>query len=267
MKLRRRFALLCALTAATVASAAQPSGVADKARVSFISAGGLRDGVYHAAIVIELAPDTTTYWRNPGEAGTPPTFDFAQSTNFANADVSMPAPTRIEEAGMDVFAYRTRVAFPVAIRPKDPAQPTRVDLKMDYAACEKICMPMHADAQLDLSPGAGPSAHAAAVADAEALVPKPIAAADAATLKPVVGASKPSWTVAPHKPQAIDLFAEAPDGYFVETKKNADGAFRLSVVEAPKGAPTPAAPVRLTMTTAQGAVEFSVRLDAAPRAP
>lgn len=252
--------------ALAVALFAGPARAAD-ARVAFVAAGGLSGGAYHAAIVIDLAPDTTTYWRNPGDAGSPPSFDFSRSDNLAAAAVEMPAPKRIEEAGLDVFGYHDRVAFPVTIRPADPTRPVLATLKMDYAACRKICMPMHAEATVEFAPGAAPGPNAPIVAAAEAAIPKKLAAEAAATLTPVADAKKPTWTVTPKAAGALDLFAEVPAGYFAETKRMADGAFRLSLVEAPPDKPVPDAPARLTLATKQGAVEFSVRLDAARRAP
>jgi len=264
MRILRTLAILLPLTL-PLGAAAAPG--ADKARVSFVSGGGLADGAYHAAIVIDLAPETTTYWRNPGEAGSPPVFDFSGSANLATFEVAMPAPKRIVEAGLDVFGWHDRVAFAVTITPKDAARPVNVALKMDYAACEKICIPMHAEAQLELQPAGGPGAEPAVVAAARAAVPKPVDAGAAASLAPVAGADKPTWIVTPKSTGATDLFAEAPDGFFAETKREPNGAFRLTLVEAPKDAPLPKTPVRLTMPTATGAIEFSVRLDGGRASP
>lgn len=258
MRVFRSYAVFSFAIALAASAQAGPS---DKARVSFVSGGGLEEGVYRAAIVIDLAPDTTTYWRNPGEAGSPPSFDFSASVNLAGFDVAMPAPKRIVEAGLDVFGYHDRVAFAVTVTPKDASKPVVAALKMDYAACEKICVPMHAEAHLELAPAGGAGANAAVVAAARAALPKPLALEAVATLAPVAGADKPTWTVTPKTGEALDLFAETPEGYFAETKRGPDGAFRLALVEAPKDAALPRAPVRLTLAKASGAVEFSVRLD------
>ncbi len=238
----------------------------DKARVSFVSGGGLSDGAYQTAIVIDLAPDTTTYWRNPGDAGSPPVFDFSASANLAGFNVAMPAPKRIVEAGMDVFGWHDRVAFAVTLTPKDASKPITADLKMDYAACEKICIPMHAEAKLELPPQGAPGAEPAVVQAARAAAPKPVAPEAAATVAPVPGADKPAWIVTP-KAKADDLFAETPEGYFAETKREPDGAFRLTLVETPKDAPAPKAPVRLTLAAPSGALEFTVRLDGGRASP
>ncbi len=255
-----RLPVILALSLA-LGAVAQAGPASDKARVSFVSGGRLVDGAYRAAIVIDLAPETTTYWRNPGEAGSPPSFDFSASSNLAGFEVAMPAPKRIVEAGLDVFGYHDRVAFVATLTPKDADKPVTADLKMDYAACEKICVPMHAEARLEFSPASGAGADAALVNAARAALPRPVALEAAATLAPVAGADKPTWTVTPKAGGALDLFAETPDGYFAETKREPNGAFRLALVEAPKDAGPPGSPVRLTMTTAAGALEFSVRLD------
>ena len=260
-------ALPLALPLALALGAAAQAGSADKARVAFVSGGGLTEGAYQAAIVVDLAPNTTTYWRNPGDAGSPPVFDFSASANLASFEVAMPAPKRIVEAGLDVFGYHDRVAFPVTIKPKEAGKAVIAELKMDYAACEKICIPMHAEARLELTPQGAAGADGAVVAAARAALPKTAAAEMTVTLAPVAGADKPAWIVTPRAAGATDLFAEAPNGYFVETKPVANGAFRLALVEAPKDAPLPNTPVRLTMTTATGAFEFSVRLDGGRATP
>ena len=50
-----------------------------------------------AAFEVRLAPGAITYWRNPGDAGVPPTFDFTGSQNVARVDPIFPAPKRISE--------------------------------------------------------------------------------------------------------------------------------------------------------------------------
>ena len=262
-----KFCSIVAAFALMLPVAAGAAPASDKARGSFVSGGPLADGAYHAAIVIDLARDTTTYWRNPGEAGSPPSFDFSASANLAGFEVAMPAPRRIVEAGLDVFGWHDRVAFVVTLTPKDAGKPVLAALKMDYAACEKICIPMHAEARLELTPTGGPDAKPGVVAEARAALPKPVAAETAVTLAPVAGAAKPTWIVTPKAAGAVDLFAEPPDGYFLETKREPDGSFRLTLAEAPRDAGVPKTPVRFTMPTGAGALEFSLRLDAGRASP
>ena len=45
----------------------------------------IADGAGQAGFQIELAPGSITYWRDPGDAGVPPGFDFSRSVNVASA--------------------------------------------------------------------------------------------------------------------------------------------------------------------------------------
>ena len=42
----------------------------------------------------------------------------------------------------------------------DPGKPVLLALKLQYAACDKICIPVEAEARLRLEPGAGATHHA-----------------------------------------------------------------------------------------------------------
>src|SRR5258708_494959 len=80
-----------------------------------------------AGLEITLAPGAITYWRAPGEAGVPPTFDFPGSQNLARAEVAFPAPERIPEPdGSVAFGYRASVILPTAVTAADPAKPVRL---------------------------------------------------------------------------------------------------------------------------------------------
>ncbi len=252
---------------AILTGAARAQGRPDRAQVSFVAAGDLAGGAYRAAIVVILAPDTITYWRNPGEAGVPPNFDFSGSENLGRAEVDLPAPTRIDEAGGDVFGYRTRAAYAVTLTPAVAAKPLRAVLKMDYAACARICIPMHAEARLELAPDGEPGPDAPAVEAARAAIPTRVSQDQAATITPVAGANKPSWRVMPKTHDASDLFAEAPDNYFFDTRRIADGSFELTLAERPANATAQPVPVRLTLARPGGGVDFTVSLDAGGRTP
>ena len=71
-------------------------GTASSARL--LSAGPPQGGAYRAAVEIALAPETITYWRQPGESGSAPAFDFSRSVNVAKVEPSFPAPKHIDEA-------------------------------------------------------------------------------------------------------------------------------------------------------------------------
>ena len=76
-----------------------------------------------AGLEIRLAPGAVTYWRDPGDAGLPPTFDFAGSANLASAAPVFPAPKRIPEAdGGVAYGYDSAVTFPIRVVAADAAE-------------------------------------------------------------------------------------------------------------------------------------------------
>jgi len=69
----------------------------DNARVRLIASPVDETGHIDAGIEIELAPDWTTYWRSPGDAGIAPAMDFSGSKNLGPVDVAFPVPKRHDD--------------------------------------------------------------------------------------------------------------------------------------------------------------------------
>ncbi len=262
-----RFSVLLAallLARPVLAETMSPWQPSTKSAARLIAAEGLQEGRYHAGVEIRLDPKTITYWRNPGEAGVPPVFDFSASVNVARAEVLYPAPKRLAEAGgVEAFGYVDGVTFPVLVTPKDAGQPVHLELELAYAACEKICVPAQAHASLDLRMTGGLSG--GAIGRAESAVPLRLTTAAAGlALKGAAQGGKPGWSVTlPGKTMAAqDVFVEGPEGWFFDSKPGAaPGEFAIVLAEAPKGAEMPRIPVTLTFTGAGRAVEISAALD------
>ena len=53
--------------------------------------------ILRAGVEIRLDPGWHTYWRDPGNSGVPPTFDFAGSENIKSVTVLWPAPARFPD--------------------------------------------------------------------------------------------------------------------------------------------------------------------------
>jgi DsbC/DsbD-like thiol-disulfide interchange protein len=99
-----------------------------------------------AGLDIKLAPGWKTYWRYPGDSGMPPRFNFAGSRNVKDVQILWPAPERMADGGGQSIGYHDRVIMPLRVTPIDPAQPVLLSLKLDYAVCEKLCLPVQAAA-------------------------------------------------------------------------------------------------------------------------
>ncbi len=241
-----------------------------KSSLRLIAAGGgPPQGAYRAGIEIRLDPGALTYWRMPGSAGVPPVFSFEGSANVSNIEVSYPAPMRIDEDGTEAFGYRDRVIFPVRVTPKDATRPVLLATNVSYAVCARICLPAKAEASLTLlpAPEAGSaSPEAAAIAAAEAAVPVRLTP-DQRDAKVAIArgeaAHAPTWRLS-LPGGAQDLFAEAPPGWYFETRKSGrPDEFLIVEAEKPRTGSREPVPVTLTLRNEQQSYEFAVDLDTA----
>ena len=244
-----------------------------KAQVRLLAAGASRNdsAALRAGVEIRLAPGWHTYWRYPGDAGVPPRFDWSGSSNLAAVEVRWPAPERIPvEGGLQSIGYEGNVILPLSVRPKDPAKPVVLRLKLDFGVCQTICIP--ADANLALDIPAKLSATQPALAAAEARVPArtPLGKDKGLSVLAVKieNGKEPraviDVAVPPHAP--FDLFAEGPnDQWALPLPEKIDagaGKARYSVPfdGAPAGSLIPSH-LRLTLTSGDRAIEVLAPLD------
>jgi DsbC/DsbD-like thiol-disulfide interchange protein len=213
-----------------------------------------------AGFEIRLAPGAITYWRDPGDAGLPPTFDFSASDNVASVEPEFPAPKRMHEAdGAEAFGYDANVIFPLRVKPRDATKPVTLALQADYAVCEKVCLPAKASLKLTLPAGAD-SPYAAAIDAALAAVPRVVSPNDFGELES--DGADAFRLCAPHEEgPPRDLFVEPPHGWWAtaarEPGESGRDCFSLRLQDKPKDAALPVA-LRLTLTGGAGAVETTI---------
>src|SRR5207248_9502860 len=130
------------------------------------------------------------------------------SENLKMARVLFPAPHLFTDETGQSLGYKERVIFPVAVSPQQPGKPVRLRLKIDYAVCEKLCVPAEGRAEMTIGPGN--SSHNSELSAAEARVPTPVTAAQAGLTARRVTGSKPAVAVDLAAPagQSIDLLVE-----------------------------------------------------------
>ncbi len=186
-------ASVIAMTAAGAAHAEDASAWSNDTRSAIrLVAGNNAAGAtsLRAGVEMKLESGWHTYWRYPGDSGVPPRFDFAGSDNLKSAKVLYPAPQLHSDDAGQTIGYEGSVVFPIDVMPQDPGKPVALKLKVDYAVCEKLCVPAEGSAALTLAPGA--SAEDAAVTAAFARVPKQVPQSAAGlTAKRVSGGAKP----------------------------------------------------------------------------
>ncbi len=174
-----------------------------------------------------------------------------------------PAPKRLDEADGVVAGYDAKVIFPIRVVARDKSAPVKLDLQLDYAACDRICLPARARLALTLPKG-GASPFASDVAEALARVPRRLSEKESASMlnvRPVKDEPRRWLATYLGEGVATQMFPEAPDPLFLEaapgTQRN---SFEIKL-EANGGA-VPAAGVvaRITLVTDRGAFETTTTL-------
>ena len=275
----RRLPLLiagCALASASSHAFGADSSAWDRdarAGIRLIAGNASSDGAQRAGLEMNLAPGWKTYWRYPGDSGVPPRFDFARSENVKSVSVLWPAPRRIEEAGGFTIGYKEHVVFPLHIVPQDKTKPVVLRLKLDYAICEKLCVPAEGSAELPLI--GTKSSLDGALAAAEAQVPKPAALNDGKAFairsvhRDAAGTPQKVFVdVAAPENAKVDLFAEGPtESWALPLPAPVSGApagqrrFAFDLDGLPSGAKAEGAELVLTAVAPEGAIEVKARLD------
>ena len=264
--MKKLIVALCLFTTPAFADEfASPWSKSLKSEARLISGGEAPLGGLLAGVEIRLAPNTLTYWRNPGEAGVPPIFNFEGSENLQTAKVLYPAPSLLSEGGVMAYGYEDKVIFPVLVTPRDAAKPVTLKYKLDYATCEKICVPAKADGELLLQKQGGSSQ--ADIQAALGRVPKTATLGDFAPLAILslmrsADAPTPTFDVMVAASEAADLFAEGPDAVYLAVQKSGERHFTVKAQDVPADMKT--AQLKLTLVTKSAAIETLVDVNLKP---
>jgi DsbC/DsbD-like thiol-disulfide interchange protein len=268
-------AALLAMTLADIApanaEATSPWTNSVRSRVRLLA--GPQDGkTLRTGVEIDLQDGWKTYWRYPGDSGVPPHFDFSRSENVAAVAVLWPAPRRFTDGGGTSIGYKHNVIFPVHVTPRDATKPVTLRLALDYAVCEKLCVPEQAKVEWLV---AGDSTQDARLKATEAQVPAKAKIGDSGPLavraiEETTGANGPRIVVEIAAPPAVgtDVFAEGPTPSWAlplpATQPDAaDGVrrFAFDIDGVPSGASTKGATLTLTIVAGDRAIEVPARLD------
>src|SRR4051812_2764776 len=175
---------------------------------------GSRSGtVLLGGVAIQLQPGWKTYWRTPGDSGVPPRFDFSKSDNVEAVTGLWPAPKKFDDgAGGTSLGYKHQIVLPLRITAKDANKPVTLRADINYAVCEKICIPVDAKAELAFASVA--STEDGTLSEALNSVPKPANIGDPnpLTIRDVKREGKINVLVDVSAPEGkdVNLFVEGP---------------------------------------------------------
>jgi DsbC/DsbD-like thiol-disulfide interchange protein len=234
-------------------------------------AGSRSGAVLMGGIAFQLEPGWKTYWRTPGDSGVPPRFDFSKSENIEAVTVLWPAPTKFDDgAGGYSLGYHNQVVLPLRIVAKNADKPVTLRADINYAVCEKLCIPVEASAELAIASVA--STEDSALFAALDTVPKPANVGDPnpLTIRDVKrnGKSTVLVDVAVPDTRAVNLFVEGPTPDWalpvprlLEHSPPGVKRFAFELEGLPPGTNPEGAALKLTLVGGDRAYEFNINLD------
>jgi DsbC/DsbD-like thiol-disulfide interchange protein len=234
-------------------------------------AGSRSGAVLLGGIAFQLQPGWKTYWRTPGDSGVPPRFDFSKSENIEAVTVLWPAPSKFDDgAGGHSLGYKNQIVLPLRIVAKNADRPVTLRADINYAICEKLCIPVEANAELAFASVA--STEDSALFAALETVPKPAKIGDPnpLTIRDVKREGKSSVVVDVATPDAreVSLFVEGPTPDWalpvptlLEQSPPGVKRFSFELDGLPPGAKPEGAALKLTLAGGDRAYEFNVNLN------
>jgi DsbC/DsbD-like thiol-disulfide interchange protein len=234
-------------------------------------AGSRSGGVLLGGIAFQMQPGWKTYWRTPGDSGVPPRFDFSKSDNVEAVTVLWPAPMKFDDgAGGQSLGYKSQVVLPLRIVAKSADKPVVLRAAINYAVCDKLCIPVEANSELAFASVA--STEDGALSAALDTVPKPANIGDPnpVTIRDVKRDGKANVLVDVTAPESknVSLFVEGPtpDWALPIPKLLEHGPpgvkrFVFELDGLPPGAKAEGAALKFTLVGGDRAYEFNTNLD------
>jgi DsbC/DsbD-like thiol-disulfide interchange protein len=234
-------------------------------------AGSRSGAVLLGGIGFQLQPGWKTYWRTPGDSGVPPRFDFSKSENIEAVTVLWPAPLKFDDgAGGHSLGYHDQIVLPLRIVAKNTDRPVMLRADINYAVCEKICIPVEASVELPFTSTV--STEDSALLAALDTVPKPANVGDTnpLTIRDVKRDGKSTVLVDVVSPNdsVVNLFVEGPTPDWglpvpklLEHSPPGVKRFAFELDGMPPGVSPEGAALKLTLTGGDRSYEFNINLD------
>lgn len=234
-------------------------------------AGSRSGAVLLGGIAFQLQPGWKTYWRTPGDSGVPPRFDFSKSENVEAVTILWPAPQAFPDgAGGTSLGYKDQVVLPLRIVTKHADKPVTLRATVDYAVCDKLCIPVQASPELSFASVASTQDGALAAALDSVPVPASIGDANPVSIRDVVRKGDKDVEVDVVAPAGakVSLFVEGPTpDWALPVPKEIKGTppgmrrFGFALDGLPSGTRASGAVLKFTLVGPDKAYEFNVTLE------
>jgi thiol:disulfide interchange protein DsbD len=131
-----------------------------------------------AGVDLKMEPGWHTYWKNPGDAGSPTKIEWTLPPGISAGEIQWPLPEKLPPAEVTTYGYENEVVLlvPLTLASNLSVGPLDLVAKVSWLECKESCIPASAQIQATLNVGAETknSAEAAAIEMWKSKVPKPV---------------------------------------------------------------------------------------------
>ena len=141
--MRRLFSIFWVLSAGILSAQDFDSGAKTKVTLLVNPAVAKADSTIEAGLRLEMPAGWHTYWRNPGDNGTPTTIKWTLPEGITAGEIRWPVPEKVEWLEMFTYAYHGEVLLivPLTLTADLPAGEHTLAAKVDWLECEETCIP------------------------------------------------------------------------------------------------------------------------------
>ncbi len=127
----------------------------DHVNVQLVSEVSLVDpGVpFFIGVYFKLEDHWHLYWKNPGDAGLQPEFEWHLPEGFSIGEIQWPYPEKIIDDGLASYGYHNEVLLMAEVIPSlDITNGTEADIRLHakWLICKEVCIPGKADLNISL---------------------------------------------------------------------------------------------------------------------
>jgi thiol:disulfide interchange protein len=133
----------------------------DHVKVSWIAPSHFNGETETIGVRFEIEDHWHIYWKNPGDSGTAPKFNFTSESATVGA-TGWPTPKRFPISGMTNIGYEHDVVFPFAVTAQAGVKNIELKAELEWLVCKEECLPGSGELTLnrpiDKSPAERPNA-------------------------------------------------------------------------------------------------------------
>ncbi|HEY5751802.1 MAG TPA: protein-disulfide reductase DsbD domain-containing protein [Chthoniobacterales bacterium] len=111
---------------------------------------------FRIGLLMKMAPGWHTYWKFPGDSGTPTKIQWTLPPGFTIGELQWPVPSKHTDLGdLDTYVYHNEVLLFATVTPPTelPPGPLKFNAKADWLVCEQLCVPGKDELNLELPSG------------------------------------------------------------------------------------------------------------------